>query len=57
MAQLSGVPAAVENQQRIFISRQFALQFFKITGRDTDGRWMSNIVKQWKPLSRQQFVH
>ena len=38
MAQLSGVAAAVEDQQRVFIGRQFALQFVELAVRNADGR-------------------
>jgi hypothetical protein len=38
MAQLSGVAAAVKDQQHIFIGRQFALQFVEFTVRNADGR-------------------
>ena len=38
MAQLSGIAAAVKNQQHVLVGRQFALQCFEFTVRNTDGR-------------------
>ena len=39
MAELSGGAAAVENQQRVFILRQFGRHFIKLAVGDADRRW------------------
>jgi len=38
MAQLSGIAPTIENEHRVLVPRQFALELIKLAVRDTDSR-------------------